>query len=300
MEKRRITPAFEFNGVTIPISKLIPTKVLPVSVIKSTKYKQTETSIREIGIIEPPVVFKKKDPSGNYLLLDGHLRIQVLENLGKTEVFCLLSTDDEAYTYNKMVNSVSAVQEHYMVMKALDRGVSDTDLAKHLGVNVGRIKEKRNLLRDICPEAVDLLKKRDVPATTFQVLRKMKPMRQLQTAELMIGANNFSSTFAKAMLATTPPGLLEISSKAKKEGEENLSPEQLASMESELANLETEYRLAEQNLGTEVLSMVVYRGYLVRLMNNHEVVDFLKQHQPDILQEFQVIIKRTATDGPEL
>jgi hypothetical protein len=33
-------------------------------------------------------------------------------NRGDTEVVCLVSTDDEAYTYNKRVNRIAIVREH--------------------------------------------------------------------------------------------------------------------------------------------------------------------------------------------
>ena len=298
-DKRRIKPAFELGGVTIPINKIQPTKVLPKSTVKSMKYKQTETSIREIGIIEPPIVFREQDPDGNYMLLDGHMRMQILENMGETEVFCLLSIDDEAYTYNKMVNRVSPVMEHVMIEKAMKSGLTEEEVAKNLGVDIKQIRKKRNLLNGICPEAVELLKKRDVPATTFKVLRKMKSMRQIQTAELMLGANNFSSTFATALLVMTPPGQRERPSNSGKDPENGLSPEQMASMETELAHLESEYKQAEENLGEDMLIMVAYRGYLTRLLENKEVEEYLAKHDPDVLHTFKGIIKRAATDAFE-
>ncbi|MBF0341460.1 MAG: ParB N-terminal domain-containing protein [Magnetococcales bacterium] len=297
-EEQQINRSFDLKGMNIPIERLLPTKKLPPHVLKSSKYKQTEVSIREIGIIEPPVVFRQKDASGQYLLLDGHMRVQILENLGHTEVFCLMSTDDETHTYNRMINRLNPMQEHYMILRAIERGVSEESLARNLGLDIDRIKEKRNLLKGICAEVVEMFKSRDVPASTFQVLKKMKPVRQIQTAELMVGANNYSSTYAKAMLSLTPADKLEVVPNAKKE--ERLSPEQIAGMETELAHLETEYKVAEQSLGDDVLTLVVYRGYISRLVGNHEVLDYLNQRHPEILQEFQRIIKVSVTDGQQI
>ncbi len=298
MEERQIPKAFELKGVTIAIDRFLPTKKLPPNVQKSHKYKEAEVSIREIGIIEPPVVSHKKDMSGYYLLLDGHMRVQILKSLGHTEVFCLLSTDDEAFTYNKMVNRISPIQEHYMMMKAIDRGVSEETLARHLGLDIGRIKEKRNLLNGICNEAVDMLKTRNIPASTFKIIKKVKPTRQIHIAELMVGANNYSSTYAKAMLSLTPPDQMQTPRKAKKE--ESLSPEQIASMETELMHLESEYRLAAQSLGADVLIMVVYRGYLSHILENTEVSEYLTQHYPEICKEFQNIVKTSATETQQI
>ena len=59
-------------------------------------------SIREVGLVEPPVVARDRGEMGKFLLLDGHLRVDVLKDLGQTDVCCLISTDDEAYTYNNV------------------------------------------------------------------------------------------------------------------------------------------------------------------------------------------------------
>jgi len=185
-----------------------------------------------------------------------------------------------------------------MIMKALDRGVSEETLARHLGLNIGWIKEKRNLLNGICDEVVDMLKTRNIPATTFKIIKKMKPMRQIQTAELMVGANNYTSTYAKAMLSLTPPDQLQTPHNAKKE--ESLSPEQIASMEMELMHLESQYKLAEQTLGTDVLTMVVYRGYLSHILKNREVSEYLTRHHPDIVKELQRIAKTSATEPQQV
>ena len=73
---------------------------------------------------------RDRDDPGKYLLLDGHLRIEVLKDRGETEVVCLISTEDEAFTYNKRVNRIAIIQEHRMILKAIERGVSEERLAK--------------------------------------------------------------------------------------------------------------------------------------------------------------------------
>ena len=79
---------------------------------------------------------------GKYLLLDGHLRIDVLKDMGQTDVTCLVSTDDEAFTYNKRVNRLAMIQEHKMILKAIERGVPEERIAKALNVDVQSIRAK--------------------------------------------------------------------------------------------------------------------------------------------------------------
>ena len=38
------------------------------------------------------------------ILLDGHIRLIALQELGYIEVPCLVATDDESYTYNSRIN----------------------------------------------------------------------------------------------------------------------------------------------------------------------------------------------------
>ena len=33
---------------------------------------------------------------------------------------CLIADDDEAFTYNKRVNRLATIQEHYMIVKAIE------------------------------------------------------------------------------------------------------------------------------------------------------------------------------------
>ncbi len=54
--------------------------------------------MREVGIIEPLIVFPHNGQSDTYLLLDGHVRLEVLRQIGETHARCLVATDDETYT----------------------------------------------------------------------------------------------------------------------------------------------------------------------------------------------------------
>ncbi len=99
-----VAQAFDSDFVIIPIASILPVKAIEKTVKSSHKYRQILASIREVGLVEPPAVIRDSHDSGSYLLLDGHLRIEVLRDLGATEVECLISTDDEAFTYNKRIS----------------------------------------------------------------------------------------------------------------------------------------------------------------------------------------------------
>jgi ParB-like chromosome segregation protein Spo0J len=121
---------FEKATRRLAIADLQPLKIVSAEIKKSPKYAQIVASIGEIGIVEPPVVTPDRKDKGKYLLLDGHLRIEALKDRGETEVVCLISIDDEAFTYNKRVNRIAVIQEHRMIMKAIERGVSEESVSR--------------------------------------------------------------------------------------------------------------------------------------------------------------------------
>lgn len=75
----------------------------------SRKYRQIAASITEIGLVEPPVVARHPEAADTWLLLDGHMRIEVLKDSGAHEVECLISTDDEAFTYNRQISRLAPI-----------------------------------------------------------------------------------------------------------------------------------------------------------------------------------------------
>ncbi|RUU24657.1 hypothetical protein EOD10_00705 [Mesorhizobium sp. M7A.T.Ca.TU.009.01.3.2] len=43
-----------------------------------------------MGLVELPVIARDKDTPGKYLLVDGHMRIEILREIGAPEVDCLV------------------------------------------------------------------------------------------------------------------------------------------------------------------------------------------------------------------
>jgi ParB-like chromosome segregation protein Spo0J len=78
--------------------------------------------------------------------LDGHVRIEALKDLGLVEVECLISIDDETYTFNKRVNRLVPVQEHRMIVKAVERGVPENQIAEALGLEVTSVRRRSRML----------------------------------------------------------------------------------------------------------------------------------------------------------
>lgn len=284
---RKINSAFETQTKRLPIEEIQPLRLIPEQVKQSQKYRQILSTVKEKGLVEPPVVTKGKGQGSKHLLLDGHLRLEALKKIGETHVNCLIATDDEAFTYNKRVNRLAAVQEHRMILKAIERGVSEEKLAKSLNLNIRSIRQKRDLLNGICNEAVEILKDKHCPAKTFDLLKRVKPVRQVEAAELMVATSNYSSSYAEAIVEVTPEEQLVDRPGKKKHA---ISRDEIERMERELSKLHGEIKEVEKTYGPNILALVTMRSYVKQLLNNPKVSSYLDMHYPDLQREFENIV----------
>jgi ParB-like chromosome segregation protein Spo0J len=297
MDAKPVKLGFELDLLTLPIDRILPAKQVSASTRNGTKYAAILASIKEVGIVEPPVVYPMKGKPGKrkqYLLLDGHLRVEILQGLGHTEVQCLISTDDEDFTYNHKVNRIAPIQEHFMILRAIERGVSEEHIARTLNVDVAHIRAKRDLLKGICPEAVALLRDKPAAAGALRILRKVKPVRQIEIAELMTAAGNFSHLYANALIAATDPDLR--ADEAREKPVNGVTPEDMNRMRREMESLEQGLRDVEERFGPDMMHLVLARGYLSKLLANNRVVRYLSSNYRDILGEFEKIVRATALE----
>jgi hypothetical protein len=157
-------------------------------------------------------------------------------------------------------------------------------------VDVASIRQKRDLLEGICTEAAELLKTRLIAPQVFGLMKKMKPMRQIEVAELLIAASNFSVPYTKALLAATRSEML-VDPDPQNAAVDGLTPEQAMRMQKEMEVLQNELRLIEESHGNEVLNLVLARGYLTKLFANGRIVRYLAQHHADIFRELQAVLE---------
>lgn len=288
---RSVNLGFEDDCTILPIDSILPLHALGKSAKSSRKYRQILASITQIGIVEAPVVVRNPDGSATWLLLDGHLRIEALKDVGAQEVECLVSTDDEAFTYNRQVSRLAPIQEHKMIRRAIERGVSEEKIAAALDLNPSSIHRKVRLLDGVCEEAVAILKDKPCAGAVFEALRKMKTMRQIEAAELLVNANNYSVAYVNAILAGTPQAQLVESSKRKTV--KGITPEAMARMEQELARLQEGIASIQDTYGQDHLHLTVIKAYIGRLLGNVRIVRYLAQNHPEFLGEFQSITEIT-------
>ena len=280
--------AFEAKGVHLDLGQLVPLKTMRPGTKESKKYWQILRSVKAIGLVEAPVVSRDPHDPTKFFLLDGLLRIEALRDLGIGQVECLIATDDETYTYNKRINRLVPVQEHKMVVKAIERGVPEAQIAEALGLEVTAVRRRARMLDGICPDAIQLLNNAPCPFRVFDILRQMTSIRQIEAAELMLGQQNYTAVFARALLVATSENQLVPEARLKPQ-ETSSAREQIARLERELVSLQSQIKSVEDDYGIDNLHLTVAKGYVARLLGNARVVRWLAQNRHEYLGELQTV-----------
>lgn len=279
--------AFERRRIRLPLAD-----ILAVRMVKEPhnirRYRTIVASLKEVGLIEPLVVYPQKGAAGKYLLLDGHLRLLALNDMGEKEAECLVDSDDECFTYNARVNRLNPIAEHKMIMKAVHHGVRPERIAAALNLTVSDVKSVMSLLDGINEEAVDLLKDKRICPKAIWLLKKVTGLRQIEIAEFMVSANNFSKPYVEALVLGTPKDELVHPEEPKKK--QGMTREEIAKMELEMETIERDLKAVEASYGENMLNLTVVRGYIKRLLDNTKVVKFLAENYRDILSEFEAIV----------
>jgi hypothetical protein len=278
--------AFQASVLTLPLKSIVAQRVTEPTVLRSVIFKQILASVREIGLIESLVVYPQEGKG--FLLLDGHLRLEALKILGINEANCILSTDDESYTYNKRVNRIPPVAQHFMLLEALKSGVTEERIGATLNIDVAAIRKRVQMLDGICPEVVEMLRDQKLSFELFSVLRKMKAIGQIATVELMVLRNDYSASFAKTRLAISPPALLCGTPKTRQLKANAEEADILLGQDTD--GLIQKLRAIEETYGTDILTLTVACAYLERLFSDAKISRYLDQHHPGATETLRTII----------
>jgi hypothetical protein len=278
---------FEMKTKELPLDV-----ILPIRNIKSPhnvgRYQAIVKSMREVGMIEPLVVHRQKDRSGTFLLLDGHLRILALKQLGKTVAECIIANDDECFTYNARINRLPPIQCHKMIVKAIRNGVNPERIASALDMPMNVVRGLVELLDGIAESAANLLKDKNISEKGIRLLKKVKPLRQMEIAEVIVSANNYSVGYVESLILMTPSDQRVNPTEPKTKT--GLSAEELAGMEREMESLEKDFKGVKASYTENMMCLTCACGYIKKLLDNAKVVRFLNANYSDIVSGFETIV----------
>ena len=285
MNEMRI--GFEMRKIRLALENISPLRQIKDLDKGIMRYKKILASIKEVGLVEPLVVYPQKDAPGKYLLKNGHLRYVALKELGEKSADCIIATDDECYTYNARVSRLPPIQEHRMIVKAVNDGVSPERLAAALNMPLHVVKASMNLLNGIHEQAADLLKDKNISPRAIQLLKRVNGMRQIEIADLMVKHNNFFTGYAEALvLGTVKDQMVKPDEPKKKKG---MSAEDIARMESEMESLERDLKADTDNYMENMFTLQTAQTYIKNLLKNAKIVRYLNANHAEIYSEFETI-----------
>ena len=278
------TRGFEMESIVLSLEEILPIRLIQDPDNKISRYKAIRSSIQEVGLVEPLIVSRSKD---KFILVDGHLRLHAMKSLGMTEAECLISTDDESFTYNARISRLAPIQEHKMILKAVKDGLTPERIATALNLRVKDIRDSLRLLEGIHEEVADMLKDKQVAPGAIHGLKKVTAVRQIEIAELMVSTNTFTRNYVDALLIGTPKQQLLHPREPK--AAKGMTVEEIARLEEEMESLHTDFKAIETTYGDNVLNLTVARSYVKKLLENTKVSRFLKTRHEDLFSEFEIL-----------
>ena len=283
---KRIKTAFDLKPIKIPIDYLVETRPLKEA-SKRSSYQAILASLKTTGLIQPLVVCPSKDNSKTYRILDGHLRFYALRALGKDKVLCILSTDDERYTFDAQINYINPIQRNKMIKAAIKNGVKPERIAAALNIEINTVNKEVNLLNGIHPDVVEVLKDKPIYRRALRVLRRVNAIRQIEMADMMCAVHNFTENYALALLGGTPADQLVKGKKPK--AIKGVDAKTLAKMERELESLGNNFEQLQDSYSKNIYTLTVIQSYIKRLLTNERIYRFLLKHKADMLPELEKI-----------
>lgn len=122
-----------------------------------------------------------------------------------------------------------------------------------------------------------------------------QPARQVEAVELMAASNTITVAHADALLKATPPE--QRTDFEPTERDKQLVPiVQIVKLEKEMGQVQTQYKDAEENYGSDLPNLVVAKGYLTNLLGNDAVKSNITRHEPEILEHFELVVNTMSME----
>jgi hypothetical protein len=273
--------------------QILPSRKVPEGLRPHASSSRSARRSRHVGLIEP-LSWRKADKTPASTCCSMGTCGCCAGQLGFTDAPCLIATDDESYTYNNRINRLSTIQEHFMIRRAVERGVTPERLAKALSVDISHITKKINLLDGICPEAVDCSRIKHFSANwagTAQDeadaagrVRRTDGGRQQHDRRLRRGAAGGHDS-------------QHAGQRNPQESSKVSPPIKWRRWSAKWLTWRVSSSWSSSPMGRTCCNLVLARGYLTKLLDNEAVIRFLSQNNPDILREFSGIVQATSLDG---
>ena len=272
------------QGQDIPIDMLEPLKEREINLKTHRGYRKIVSTIQTVGLIEPLCVFKE---NGSYIILDGYLRYKAFQQLGIEMVPCQIKQSKEAYTYNRMVNNLSAVQQSRMLRQSLET-IDKKKIEEAFGIKSIDYRLASTILKQLHPDVIKVVDKDTMTRRCATELTNVNQDRQLQILKEMNRTKDYSISFARALVVKTPPEMRSRSKKQKKPWTTNLEKKkQLVEKLEEIEKRYDFYSNLYRQYSADLLKLTVYTR---KLITNDRIREHIENNFPEILKLFERVV----------
>ena len=222
------------------------------------------------------------------------MRYYALQEIGASEADCIVSLDDERYTFDAQINFLNAIQRSKMITKAVKNGLSPARIARTLNIDIKKIESDMNITDGVDERAKELLKTSPVSNGVLNVLKKVKPVRQVQMAEAMINNNNFSVDYARGLYLSTGKALRNDNSGTI--ARRFIHSEMIESMGFERSNVQARVKEVIPKYNKDVFELTTIIAFLRKLLADPILSSYLSKHFSDI---YDSLLKISETNKLE-
>jgi hypothetical protein len=111
----------------------------------------------------------------------------------------------------------------------------------------------------------------------------------------LLASNTGTLAHADALLKATP--LEQRTDFKPTERDRQQAPiEQIVKLKKEMSQVHTQYQEAEISYGSDLLNLVVAKGYLTKLLGNDAVKSYITRHEPEILEHFELVVNTVSME----
>ncbi len=279
--------SIKMQGKDIPIEQLVPLKEREINFKKNRGFKKILFTIQSVGLVEPLCVYPE---NGSYIIVDGYLRYKAFQQLGVELVPCQIQQNKEAYTYNRMVNNLSAFQQSRMLRKSLET-IDRKTIEGAFGIQSIEYRLATNILNQLHPAIIKVVDKELMTRRCATELTNVNKERQLQILKEMNRTKDYSISFTRALVIKTPPEMRNQNRKRKKPWKDNLAKKkQLVEKLEEVEKRYDFYTNLYRQYSADLLKLCVYAR---KLITNENIRVHLENNLSEILERFEKIVFET-------
>ena len=192
-----------------------------------------------------------------------------------------------SYTFNRMVNRLSPVQEMKMLRRAL-KDIDESTIAEVFGIRSIRYRLGSSTLKQLHPRVIkaldDNLMSRGCAAEFAYVNHK----RQLQILKEMEKNSDYGLAFARALVIKTPENLRNrVKKRSKPWTQDSAKKRDLVAKLEEIGRKYDFYTNLYRQYSTDLLKLCIY---VRKVITNEQIKGYLESKFADILECFESII----------